>query len=375
MKKFVFDTIVDRENICNLKGDIKWLQDAVHRGDRVVFSGRRNTGKTSLIKSVLIPSFEKRNQGALVLFADLMGVKSIEQINRRIRLGFEQGLSRAKPTATLLKNIAKTIKMARPTMSIDPITGSASFSLGIPEYHDDPPFPAILAQAAAHHTERPILIVLDEFQDIAGIDEAQALMRNSFQQFSPRLSVIILGSKQHLLAKIFADPQAPLASWGRHRVIEQISVQDFHVYINERFAPFDLKIAESEVAILCERMQYVPEPINIVCDRVTRSASGQTIDENSISIAITQIVEERRTLFEERLLRYSQKERTFLTQLALVEPLTQPNSKLFLKRVGISPGSSRPMLNRLLDEAMVFHSKSGYVVGDPLLSEYLRYQR
>jgi hypothetical protein len=62
----------------------------------------------------------------------------------------------------------------------------------------------------------PILLILDEFQDIAGIKEAEALFRNSLQNLNFKIPIVILESKQHLLTKIFARPTALFFNWGTH---------------------------------------------------------------------------------------------------------------------------------------------------------------
>ncbi len=60
----------------------------------------------------------------------------------------------------------------------------------------------------------PIFLVLDEFQDIALIDEAEALFRNGLEHIHSQIPVVISGSKQHLLNHIFARPKAPFFNWG-----------------------------------------------------------------------------------------------------------------------------------------------------------------
>ncbi|MBT4289382.1 MAG: hypothetical protein HOD92_18815 [Deltaproteobacteria bacterium] len=57
---------------------------------------------------------------------------------------------------------------------------------------------------------------MDEFQDIAGIKEAEALFRNSLQNLNFKIPIVILESKQHLLTKIFARPTALFFNWGTH---------------------------------------------------------------------------------------------------------------------------------------------------------------
>ena len=72
MKKFVFDCLVDRENICNLKKEQIKLFQFIEKKMNVVLYAPRNYGKTSLLKNIIIPDFKKNNKNkAFVFFVDL----------------------------------------------------------------------------------------------------------------------------------------------------------------------------------------------------------------------------------------------------------------------------------------------------------------
>jgi AAA+ ATPase superfamily predicted ATPase len=48
MKRFLFNTLLNEDEICNLASERKAIQKAVERGSKLVVYGRRNFGKTSL---------------------------------------------------------------------------------------------------------------------------------------------------------------------------------------------------------------------------------------------------------------------------------------------------------------------------------------
>jgi AAA+ ATPase superfamily predicted ATPase len=53
MKRFIFDSILDEENICNLENEKHKIMKGVDSGLKLLVYGKRNTGKTSLIKNVV----------------------------------------------------------------------------------------------------------------------------------------------------------------------------------------------------------------------------------------------------------------------------------------------------------------------------------
>lgn len=377
MKKFLFDIVLDKENICNLQGDRRFLSERVSQGKRIVFYGRRNTGKTSLVKSILIPQFYSSNKKGLVVFADFMGVKSIEQINSRLKFGLEKALNVAQPTKGFLKNLATAIKGVRPTFTLDPVTGSPIFSLGLVDDQKDIDLKSLFEQISFYHKKKKALIIMDEFQDISFVPEAEGIIRNILQNLPGDLPVLILGSKKHLLAKIFSSPDSPLAGWGIYREISTISTKDYHKYIEERFEPYGLKIDLGLTRFIQDQVQNIPESINILCEQILRNyASKKTkVTEKMVFQSLRKIAEERSGFYEERLLRYTEKERRFFTVMAKLEPVTAPNSKLFLQKTNLSPGGNRPILQRLEAEAAIYRASCGYVLSDPLLAYYLRMSR
>lgn len=370
--KFPADMILDGENICNLVADSRALIDAACRGDRIVFVGRRNMGKTSLVKSIVIPRFQGLKPQALTLFVDLMGVKSLGQIDERVLKAFETMIAKAKPTTGFIHGLTKTIKNIRPQLSVDPVTGSTSFSLGLDPAKEKIEFSEIVSQMGRFHQSEGALIVIDEFQDVAGVGQATALFRNALQQLPADLPVILLGSKKHLLAEIFAMPRAPLANWGRQLEISNISSEDFLPYINARLqtsgSSIDLELTQE----MLERLDHVPEAVNIVGDwwQRHRTNSGP-LTQRDFYLALDGIAEERSTLYREYMIHFSEKEERFLKQLARSQPVEKPLGAAFLSGLNMSPGGVGPLIKRLENEAVIYRVREGLKVSDPLLTNWL----
>ncbi|MDC0857212.1 hypothetical protein OAP83_00695 [Rickettsiales bacterium] len=94
MLKFIYDRILDRANICNLKDETLRIKEHVKNNQNVVLFAPRNYGKTSLVKSIIMPDFEKVHKKSFVLFVDLMGVKDIESLTMRLKNGLELSMKK-----------------------------------------------------------------------------------------------------------------------------------------------------------------------------------------------------------------------------------------------------------------------------------------
>ncbi len=98
MKRFIFNSLLDAENICNLESETKKISDGIQNGLKMLIYGKRNTGKTSLIRNVIAKKWQQEVDG-FFMYVDLMGVQDISQISERLMLAFSQTQIFAKPNA------------------------------------------------------------------------------------------------------------------------------------------------------------------------------------------------------------------------------------------------------------------------------------
>ena len=125
---FVHDTILDTKDICNLEREQSVLRKALDQDQKVLVFGKRNTGKTSIIQSVVIPYYYRLHPSGIGIGVNLLGIHSIEEIARRLILSFEKSLSIVFPFKFFFKKITKILKNLHPSITAQP-DGSYSVSL------------------------------------------------------------------------------------------------------------------------------------------------------------------------------------------------------------------------------------------------------
>ena len=87
----------------------------------------------------------------------------------------------------------------------------------------------------AAERERRVALVLDEFQEVADIDPALIkLMRSVFQE-QPEVAHIYLGSKRHMMQRIFNDENEPFWRSAKQMELGVIAPELFAPYALERF--------------------------------------------------------------------------------------------------------------------------------------------
>ena len=372
MKGFFYDTLLDEENICNLEREKKMLQQGVLQKKKFVVCGARNTGKTSLVKNVVIPYFQKKHSKSFALFVDLMEVKSLESIHQRIQIGFESAFSSAFPAKNLVALTKQFLSQLRPEVSFDSLTGSPTLSLGISRDKKSISFLEIFTIINKKISKNmSVLLVLDEFQDIALIPEAQGLFRQAFQELR-KIPLILMGSKKHILSQLFAKPNAPLASFGEDLEFEKIAYEVYHQYISERFHFRKLKIDFPTARELQDALFRIPESINIVCADLCENHERKKIETQDIFQSIDHVLEKRRSRFEEWLSHFSEKEEEILVALAKFGPIKHPTSQVFLKEIHSTARTISLTISSFLDKSVIERNEEGFCIADPLLFYFLK---
>jgi hypothetical protein len=370
--EFLFDRILPAEHICNLHEDRERLKRAADLAEHLVYYGKRNRGKTSLVQSILIPYLRKKHANSLIVETDLLGVQSMSDIDNRLKSAYERALSVANPTRSYIEGIVSAIKGIRPTLSTDTLSGNISFSLGYEASHKTISFADILIQCERFADEGFVCIILDEFQDVANVDGAEALFRTVWQNSKKAFPIFILGSHKHMLSQIFGDPASALANWGRFYEVGSISAVDYLAYVQERFTEKDLKISLEVIEYMQKRLQYNPECMNICCNSIKQTMSESIITISDVENTILRVVQERRDVYRETLRRFSATEQKVIRALAHLEPEPQPTGKAFLRQADSSSGSVRPIFKKLLNQAFIYDDEDGYVLADPLLSVFIK---
>lgn len=373
MKKFLFDTLLDEENICNLTQERKIIEKAITNGKKLVIYGPRNSGKTSLVKNSALKRFKNRHKDGFVFFVDLMEVKDLPSIHRRISREFEIAFRESFPAKHLMEAVRKFLASLLPQITLAE-DGRPSLSLTPQSSEKIVPLQEIFATLQKIGLERPTVIVLDEFQDIAFVDEAEGFFRQVFQEIK-EIPIIIMGSKRHILGEILAKPNAPLAMFGEDLEFHPIPYEEYHAYILERFRMNGLTLSLDDSKYLQDLVLRVPEAINIVCAEINDSMKNQEIGKTEIDLALRQVVDKRRSRYEEYLSHFSAAEESVMVALAKEGPVKHPNSQTFLKKVKPTSRMVGIIIKNLRDKSVVDGKEEGYALTDPLLTFYLKSYR
>jgi AAA+ ATPase superfamily predicted ATPase len=376
-KKFQYDVLLDRENICNLKREQARINQGIENGEKMVIYGRRNMGKTSLIKNAIIPDFRKKHPKSFVFFADLMQVKNMSSISSRLRISFEESFKDSFPAKALVDELKNYLKGINFNLSINPISGEPNFSITTGSGSTDVDFSIenIFRLINDNLLKKvPGLIILDEFQDISMIDEAEGIFRNALQKLGST-PVILMGSKKHILSKMFSNPAAPFADFGSDVEFHDIPYEEYHKYILERFKSSNLDISLDDSIYWQELLFRSPEPINIIGSYIVDNFKNRSIKKKEINQSLISVIRQRRARFEGILGNLTNSEEEIMIAIAKQNFVLYPAGKDFLSIVPLSNATVTNNIKSLYDRSLLEKTSKGYRISSPILHYYLKLNR
>jgi hypothetical protein len=241
------EAFTDREvELAELRADMRNGQDVL------VYAPRRY-GKSSL---VLTAAQQAVAEGSLVGYCDLLRVTTKERlaaalaktIHRDVASAASQALDRA---AELFRSLR-----IRPTMEIDPEDASLSFSFRATRRKADldETIEALLELLGrlAEERKRRVVMIFDEFQEIVELDpHFPRLLRGVFQA-QPEVCHVYLGSKRHVLDRIFSDENEPFWRSAKKLELSQIAPGKFARFVRERFESTEKGIDDDAINRLLE---------------------------------------------------------------------------------------------------------------------------
>ena len=224
----------------------------VHNGQDVVVYAPRRYGKSSLVWSA---SQALAAEGVLVAQVDLMTTPSKERLAAALARSIYEQI--ASPLERVREKALAPFRalQIQPTVTIEPDGSLAfSFALGRGGVDVDATLERLLQLPAELGAgNRRTALILDEFQEIVEIEASlPRLLRSVFQQ-QPEVAHVYLGSKRHVMERIFSDVNEPF--WRSAKSIELgvIEPGPFGSFLADRFRASGREIAEATLAELLEK--------------------------------------------------------------------------------------------------------------------------
>jgi uncharacterized protein len=249
---FQFGALALDEAFTDREAEIAELRSDVRNGQDVVVFAPRRYGKSSLVWRA---AQELERDRVLVASVDLMTAptpaKLAEKLARAIHDDIASPLLRARERLRIFGDLKVT-----PTITVDPQTGAPSFSFSVTERAEDidatiERLLELPAQLGADR-KRQVALVLDEFQEVTDIDARLPRLMRAVFQTQPEVAHVYLGSKRHMLRRIFSDENEPFWRSAKQMELGVIAPEAFRPFITRQFERSGRFISDAAIAAILD---------------------------------------------------------------------------------------------------------------------------
>ena len=366
MNPFKYGSTVDGENFCRRPELARILRGYVESGQNVVIQGERRMGKTSLVLETV-----RGMKGVSVFHADLFCVRDTADLCRRLT----SALARFGKSAGVLEKMLQALARLRPTLSIDPNTGSPTVSVDAGSAADITSLETVLDAILAQTAKRKSCVILDEFQDILDIEDGErviAILRGRIQ-LDTKTAYIFLGSVRNKMTDIFMHPNSPFYRGAAPLPIGEIDADDFYEFLASRFATGDRKLPRPTFDAIKDIARNTPGDMQELCDAIWDcTRHGQVISEEDARRGLAVIFSREQDHYEIFTRRLTPLQMRVLAALA-VKGGREVFSVEFLSSASVlNAASVRRALDRLVTDGLVFNNAREYRFVNPFFQEWLK---
>ena len=329
-------------------------------------------GKTSLVKRVLGGLDPERH---VPVYVDLWPTDGTE--------AFVEATAKALATAAatrtekLLEASKELFGRLQPSLTLDD-AGNPSLQFGA--RGGEGPAPALDEVLAAppkvaQKRGRRVVVVFDEFQQILEYedDRVERSLRSAAQQHEG-VAYLFLGSRKHLIERMFSDSRRPLYRSAGHYPLGPIATEHWVPFVRERFEAARKPISDGQVEALCALSEGHPFYTQHLAHALwERTPQGAAVGEGALAEALDLLLRRESYAFATRWETLTKNQQRFLRGLAVEPAGVQPFSAGFVQAHGLrTPSNAQRAAESLLRLDLVDREDGSFVVTDRFFKLWIR---
>ena len=361
---FLVSGYVSPEYFCDREEETSRLVSAFRNGRNVTLFAPRRMGKTGLIKN----AFHRLEAGGewKTVYVDVFSTQNQADFTRLFASAVIGSMDFSVDKA--LKAATRFFTHFRPTVSVDPLTGSQSYSFGLDAGHVEATLKECFDYLASR--EQQCVVAIDEFQQVATYPEkgTEALLR-SFIQFMPNTRFVFAGSKRHMMADMFSLPSRPFYNSTQSFPLGPIRPESYFAFAARHMkfggVAFPRETFDRIYGMFDGITWYIQEVLN-------RLYAFKSAELDDVARAVAGIVSENEYNFGNIVESLPPGSVRLLRAIAKEGVVKGVNAGAFIARHGLTATSSvNVSLKKLLDSGFVERTEKGYVVEDRFFGMWL----
>ncbi len=362
------------EYFCDRVNETTLLKSHIKNNKNTTLFAIRRLGKTGLIHHVF-ESFNKSNTIACI-YVDILGTKNLKEFTNQLATAI---YNRFPENRGIGKKIVDAIKLLRPLISYDSLSGSPelSFELGEAKQYEK-----TIQQLFTFLDQQKIKTVfaIDEFQQILEYPEknTEALLRTYIQQLK-NVNFIFCGSNQKMMHEIFNSAKRPFFASCSNVNLNFIALHEYEVFITNTFKLKNRKISTDSVSFILDWTKQHTFYTQYFCNFLYALNIKQIALGDVQKAAIEILIQNESIYYQYRNL-LTDSQWNLLQAVANENKLFKAHSKKFIDKYKLGTSSMVTRgLESLLQKEMIYYNagveQPYYEVYDKFLMRWLQHKQ
>lgn len=360
-----------KDYFCDRETELASLKQQVENNTNSTLISIRRLGKSALIHR-LFDEFGT-SKSHYCVYTDIYPTQNLKEFTENLSRAILQQIPEQKSAG---KRFLELLKGFHPIITYDPLTGQPEVSFGFTE-------PKMAERTLAgifqflEEREKPVLIAIDEFQQVAYYPEAntEALLRSYIQRLT-NVRFIFSGSNKHMMTELFNSAKRPFFSSTQITHLSSIAEDKYSVFIRSKFMDVGRVISEEALCFILSWTNSHTYYTQTVCNNIFASPLKVIREEDVKLLCREMLASQQATYIQYRQL-LSPVQWQLLIAIAKEEKVYQPQSKAFLQKYQVgTPSNSKRALEALLEKEMIYCEEdintSWYQVYDVFLARWMQ---
>jgi hypothetical protein len=360
---FVYSRPIAPDEVIDRDDETRRLLEWAVGGHYVRLYAPRKYGKTSLLGRVLRDG--EKQEGLVPILVDLYGVLSIADVTVRVERAYARQLK-----GKVRARVEEFLQSTGLGLSLGAFGISARLQLDprsdpLPALHALLDLPLRLAEGGG----RRALVVFDEFQDVAKVNQLDAILRSHIQHQGDVASYVFSGSEPGMMERLFETKDRPLYGSAVPLRLERLRNEDIAEHVTRRFRRSKRSVGEALNPLLLTAAGHPQRAIHLAHRLWEEVEVGETATLDHWSRAHAAALTELNPEFVAHWRSFGTTEQKALR--AVLAGDGAPLSARVLGRLDLDKATAHKALRRLASTADVELRDNEYAVVDPLFAQWI----
>jgi uncharacterized protein len=370
MNPFQINKYIGPAYFCDRETETKTLIANIQQQNNTAFFAQRRMGKSALIRHVF---HQLKKKGSTTIYMDIYATQSLKDFTNQLA----NAIYNVFPNESGIgKRFWNAIKLLRPVISIDSISGVPELTLDITQSKQfEKTIPQLLQFIDRQNVKT--VIAIDEFQQILNYNEknVEALLRTVIQTLK-HVSFVFCGSNHKMMHAIFNSSKRPFYASTKNLHISKIKEDIYAAFIQDHFKRNKMSCNYDSTHLILELTHSHTYYTQRLCHEIFNEGK-KVISEEVVFKTLNKILlENENTYYQFRQL-ITPLQWKLLKAIAIEERVIQIFSQTFLQKHLLGSASNvKRGINALLEKELVYYEVSKenthYEVSDKFLMHWIK---